>query len=234
MDGLLQFAKGPLFAATFTFMIVGLLRHIYLESTQLYRSVMRLADRRISIGGNLRQLAVWLLPVKRLYRLRPFLSLTSFIFHVGLLAVPVFLISHIDLWRGVLGFAWPGIPMAAADVLTLITIVAGIVLFCVRVFDTGARALSSPMDYALIAVLIVPFVSGFMACHPAVNPLPYNAMMLTHVLSANLIFVLVPTTKLAHCVLFVFDRFSSDVFWRMPVGAGERVAHELHGEEARV
>jgi nitrate reductase gamma subunit len=234
MEGLLHFARGPLFVATFTFMIAGLLRHIYLESTQLYSSVRRLSDRRISVGGNLRQLAAWLVPVNRLYRLRPLISLTSFVFHVGLLVVPVFLVSHVALWRGTLGFGWPALSMPAADILTLITIVTGIVLFCVRVFDTGARSLSSPMDYLLIVILVIPFASGYMACHPAVNPLPYNPMMLTHILSAEVVFVLIPTTKLSHCVLFVFDRFSSDVFWRMPIGAGDRVAHELHGEEARV
>lgn len=234
MDGLLQFARGPLFAATFTFMIAGLVRHIFLESTQLYQSVKRLSDRRISVGGNLRQLLGWLFPVNRIHRLRPLLSVASFSFHVGLLIVPVFLVSHIDLWRGVLGFGWPGISIFIADVLTLVTIVAGIVLFCMRVFDTGARSLSSAMDYVLIAILLIPFVSGFMACHPSVNPLSYKLTMLIHILSADVVFILIPTTKLAHCVLFMFDRFSSDVFWRMPVGAGDKVAHELHGEEARV
>jgi len=38
----------------------------------------------------------------------------------------------------------------------------------------------------------------------------------------------------SRCALFLFDRFSSDIFWRMPAGAGDKVARELHGEEARV
>ena len=106
--------------------------------------------------------------------------------------------------------------MFIADVLTLVTITAGIVLFCVRAFETGSRSLSSGMDYLLIVILLIPFVSGFMACHPAVNPLSYKPMMLIHILSADVVFILIPTTKLAHCVLFMFDRFSSDIFWRMP------------------
>jgi hypothetical protein len=67
-----------------------------------------------------------------------------------------------------------------------------------------------------------------------VNPLSYNAMMLIHLLGAELVFVLLPTTKLSHCVLFPFLRVSSEIFWRMPPGSGDRVARELHGEETRV
>jgi hypothetical protein len=48
------------------------------------------------------------------------------------------------------------------------------------------------------------------------------------------LFVLLPTTKLSHAVLFIFDRFSSDVFWKMPEGAGDRVAEELYGEGRKV
>jgi len=81
---------------------------------------------------------------------------------------------------------------------------------------------------------VVPFASGFMAMHPALNALPYHIMLLIHVLSAELVFVLMPVTKLAHGVLFPFNRFSSEIFWKFPAGAGDRVARELHGEEARV
>jgi hypothetical protein len=35
-------------------------------------------------------------------------------------------------------------------------------------------------------------------------------------------------------VLFPFLRFSSEVFWKLPAGAGERVARELYGDEVRI
>ena len=57
--------------------------------------------------------------------------------------------------------------------------------------------------------------------------------MLTHLLSAELLFVLVPFTKLAHVVLFFFDRISQ-VHWQLRPGAGNRVARALFGEEAKV
>jgi nitrate reductase gamma subunit len=71
------------------------------------------------------------------------------------------------------------------------------------------------------------------AAHPGVNPISWNAMMLLHVLSADLLLVLIPFTKLAHIALFPFDRFS-EVHWQLRPGAGDRVAAALFGEEARV
>ncbi len=234
MESFLSFAKGPLFAVTFTFMILGLLRHVYLQSTQVLQCIRRLSYRKINIGTNLKETVRWMAPVGHIYHHRPFVSTTSFVFHIGLLAVPVFLVDHIALWTGSLGLWWPGLPPLAADILTLVTIAAGIILLGVRVLDRDASALSAPQDYFLLVALVVPFLSGFMAFHPSLNPLTYNAMLLIHVLSAEFAFVLLPTTKLSHCVLFPFDRFSSEIFWRMPAGAGEKVAHELHGEEVRV
>ena len=73
-------------------------------------------------------------------------------------------------------------------------------------------------------------VSGYLAAHPGVNPFPWNAMMLTHLLSAELLLVLMPFTKLAHVVLFFFDRISA-VHWQLRPGAG---AEALYGEEARI
>ncbi|MBU0755421.1 MAG: hypothetical protein KJ645_09795, partial [Planctomycetes bacterium] len=69
--------------------------------------------------------------------------------------------------------------------------------------------------------------------HPGVNPFPWEATMLTHLLSAEILFVLVPFTKLAHVVLFFFDRISA-VHWQLRPGAGDKVAEALFGDEARV
>lgn len=234
METVLEFARGPLFIMTFLFMVLGLARQVYLQVTNILKAVQRLSYRNFSLWKALKSLSEWMLPVRHIYKNRPLMSITSFVFHVGLLLVPVLLVHHIDLWKRGVGVSWPGIPLNVADVLTLITIAAVILLLFYRIFDPGARAMSTPIDYFLLILLIVPFVSGFMACHPAFNPVSYQLAMLVHVLSAEMVFVLMPFTKLVHCVVFVFDRLSSNIFWILPVGAGEKVARELHGEEAKV
>ena len=55
-------------------------------------------------------------------------------------------------------------------------------------------------------------------------------MMLIHVLSAELIFVLIPFSKVAHCVLIPFSQLVSDLGWRFPATAGRDVAKALGKE----
>ena len=57
--------------------------------------------------------------------------------------------------------------------------------------------------------------------------------MLLHLLSAELLLLITPFTKLAHIVLFPFDRLS-EVHWQLRPGAGDRVAAALYGERAQV
>lgn len=231
---LLEFARGPLFVATLSFMALGLLRRFLSHLWQFRASLKRLSHRDIAVGANVRESLLWLVPVRHLYRNRPLVSLTSFLFHLGIVIVPVFLVGHIDRWRSGIGVGWRGIAPHVADVLTLLTVAGALVLLGFRIFDAAGRALSRAGDYLLLVAVLLPFVSGFAAMHPAWNPTRYDTMMLVHVLSAELLFVLLPTTKLSHAVLFMFARFSSAVFWKMPEGAGDRVALELYGEERRV
>ncbi|MEJ2367722.1 MAG: hypothetical protein P8Z49_05090 [Acidobacteriota bacterium] len=57
--------------------------------------------------------------------------------------------------------------------------------------------------------------------------------MLLHILSAEALFVAIPFSKLAHMVLFPFDRLSQ-VHWQLKPGAGDRIAAALYGDEAQV
>jgi hypothetical protein len=89
------------------------------------------------------------------------------------------------------------------------------------------------MDYLLLLLIMIPFATGFLALHPRINPFSWELVMLLHLLSAELLFVLVPFTKLAHVVLYAFDRVSA-IHWQLRPGAGDQVAQALFGEKARV
>ena len=52
-------------------------------------------------------------------------------------------------------------------------------------------------------------------------------MMFLHVYSADVIMLMVPFTKLAHCVLAPLSQAVSAVAWKFPPGAGDRVAATL-------
>jgi nitrate reductase gamma subunit len=232
MDAWIDFAKGPLFAVTFLVMILGLARQVVLQiyflSVKKGRRLQGVAWRKIA-----RETLSWAIPVRHMEPGTGLFTASSFLMHVGIILVPLFLLDHIVLWEGFLGVDLPAMGPGTADFLALLTIGCGVLLLALRTFRARHRMVSRPMDYVLLVLLVLPFLSGYLASHPAVNPFPWNAMMLTHLLSAELLFVLVPFTKLAHVVLFFFDRISA-VHWQLKPGAGDKIAEALYGEEVKI
>ncbi len=232
MDEWIEFAKGPLFAITFLVMVLGLGRQVVL---QFYFLSVKKGRRLRGVAWNkiARETLSWAIPVRHMEPGNGVFSASSFLMHVGIILVPLFLLDHIVIWEGLLGFSIPGLDTGLADILALLTIGCGFVLLGLRTFRARNRMVSRPMDYVLLILLLIPFVSGFLASHPSVNPFPWKIMMLTHLLSAEALFVAVPFTKLAHVVLFFFDRISA-VHWQLKPGAGDKIAEALYGGEVKI
>lgn len=232
MDGWIEFAKGPLFAVTFLVMVLGLARQVGL---QIYFLTVRKGKRlkEVPWRSMAKETLSWAVPVRHIEPGTGVFSLASFLMHIGIILVPLFLADHVALWNQFLGTRIPALPPEVADALTLLTIACACLLLIYRIFKTRHRLVSRPSDYLLLVLVLLPFVSGILASHPGVNPFPWRAMMLTHILSGELLFVLTPFTKLSHVVLFFFDRISA-VHWQLRPGAGDRVAEALTGREVKI
>jgi len=232
MDDWIDIARGPLFTVGFLVMILGLGRLVLLQLHALLvkkgRRLKQVSWRRIALDS-----LSWAVPLRHLVRGTIFISATSIFFHVGAILVPLFCQNHIVLWEEFLGIGLPGLGRGVADALTLSTIGCCLLLLGYRLVIKRARDLSRTSDYVILIMVLLPFLSGYLASHPAVNPLPWGGMMLAHVLSAEALMIVIPFTKLSHVVLFAFDRLS-EVHWQLRPGAGEKVAEALFGEEARV
>jgi len=233
MEAWLEWARGPAFVFAFSFMVLGLVRHAVLTITAMHKHLRRAGDPSMAYAKLTRATLEWLVPVTKV-RNQVFYSITSLIFHIAILIVPVFLGGHIVLWARGLGVSWPAVSHDVADVLTIVAIVAAVALLAQRVFSKAMRSLSRFQDYALPPLVAVPFVTGFLAMHPESNPFSYEAVLLVHVLSANLIFILLPLTKLSHAVLLPSVQFVSEIGWKWPADSGSRVAAALGKEEAPV
>ncbi len=227
METWIEFGRGPLFRLAFSLMVLSLLRIFFLTLAGMAEGYRRNMDRIVPWGEVARQTAAWLLPVGRFWRRRPAYGAISLIFHVGLLLVPLFYGAHVLLWKRSVGFAWPAIPLAVANWTTLLVIASGIGLFGGRVFHAGARKLSRPQDFAWPLLLVIPFATGFVCANTAASPATYQAMMFLHVYSADAIMLMIPFTKLAHCVLIPLSQAVTAVAWKFPPGAGDRIAATL-------
>lgn len=227
MESWIEFGRGPLFRIAFTLMVLGLLRAVTLTVVGIVEAYWRSPDKVVNWREVRGQTLAWMFPFTRLWRARPVYSTLSFLFHAGLLVVPLFLAAHVLLWRRSTGLGWFTIPFSLANTLTGLAIVAGIGLCFGRLIDSSARKMSRPQDYGWLLLLVAPFLSGFLCTNVAVAAKTYQSLMLLHIYSADLIMLLIPFTKLSHCILAPFSQTVTAIAWKFPAGAGDRVAATL-------
>jgi nitrate reductase gamma subunit len=229
MDVWIDWAKGPLFWTALIFMILGLLRHVGLTVWEGVRAYRRAGDKNVPMGQVASDTVKWMIPIKRL-RNRWAYSLSTFLFHVGVILVPIFLAGHIELLEAGIGFSWPALPNPVATALTFVVLISVVTVVVQRVAAKDSRALSRFQDYALPLFIAVPFLTGFLVMHPAWNPLSRDPVLLVHALSADLLIFLVPLTKLSHMILLPFTQLVSQLAWHFPQDAGAQVGIALGKE----
>jgi nitrate reductase gamma subunit len=228
MESLLEFSKGPLFRLCFSIMILGLIRILFIDIRGAVIAYRKAGDKTMPWNLIFRRSLEWIFPIKRLGRNRPLYSILSVLFHIGLLITPIFLFAHIQLWKEGIGISWPALSYNWAYFLTSLTIISGAALFFGRVFSKSSSFLSRKQDYFWPLLLLIPFVTGYLCAHMNVNPKFYQVFMLIHILSGNLIFILIPFTKIAHCVLMPLSQVICILAWKFPPDTDDVVCTTLN------
>lgn len=230
----LEWGRGPLFVASMLVLVIGLLRLVALNTAGLVTLYLRSRrnGRRVDLGALLWDTLKALRPLQSGRKVRSFYSVVSVIFHLTILVAPLALSTHVLLWQRGLGISWPTLSNALVDGLTLVAIGAALLLLLLRVGSRQAQAISRPQDYLLLLLITTPFVFGYLAKHPSINPISYQAAMLVHVLSGDLLLLLIPFTKISHVALLPFSQLVSEFAWHLEPHAGEQVALDL-GKESQ-
>ncbi len=233
MDAWITLARGPLFRISLAVCVLGLLYRVGVAGYSLLRAWRNAGDRLLPLRAIARATFDWVVP-RRLLRARPLYSIASFAFHVGILAVPLFLAGHVALVRQDVPIPWPTLPPLAADALTLLAMaaVAGVVLG--RALTPESRALTQTQDVVVLVLLFGVLAAGFLASHPGLAPFDARALLLVHVLLGDLVLVLTPLTKIVHCVLFPFMQLAGEIGWHFPAESGRHVAIALGKEGERI
>jgi len=136
-------------------------------------------------------------------RRQPVFTLLAFIFHLCVVVLPVFLLAHIVLWYESWKIQWWSLPDGLADLMTLWVILACIYFFFRRRRLPEVKQVTRPSDYALLGLIMLTFLSGFCANHQWG---PYRAVLILHVLSSEMLLVILPFSKLGHMLFFGFSR----------------------------
>ena len=220
-------AKGPIFLFVLTVLLLGLLRLMILTAWDIIAAIRRAGDRRIPYRQIALQTFLWLLPFNKLHRNRAGYSIASISLHAGILIVSLFLRNHLDILQNNIGISWMAIAKPALDILTLVGILGIVFLLLYRLYIKNSRRLSRAADYLLLLLLLNIFVSGYLAGR-AWNPIPYDGLMLFHTLNGMALLILIPFTKIAHCVLFPLTRLGTEVAWHFVPQNGRKPAQSLH------
>lgn len=234
MDTFLEFARGPLFRLCFAIMLLGLARIIFLDVWAAYKAYKKTNDKKMPWKLIFSRTWEWIFPVKRLSNNFQIYSVLSILFHIGLIIVPIFLFAHIQLWEDSVGISWPALPYDLAFWLTISTIVFSVSLLIGRLVIKQARALSRKQDYLWLILLSFPFVTGFICANLNISPQSYQFFMLVHILSGELIFILLPFSKIAHCVLAPLSQVVSTLAWKFPPETDDDICTTLNKKGAPV
>ena len=170
----------------------------------LSRAKDRVLYNHIGLRWGLRSIFHWIIPFASVsMRRQPVFTLAVFSFHISFFAVLFFLSAHDMLWDAVFGLSFWHIPDLLADIMTVILICSGLFLIVRRVARSEVRILSSAWDYILLIIVLLPFITGFMAFHQWG---PYELVFTLHVLFGEILLVLIPFSKLSHGIFFFFTR----------------------------
>lgn len=197
-----EFVRGPLVWIAFIVFIGGTLYKLVTMGRLAQREKVVFPTMSAEHGG--RSLLHWIIPfANRNTRLRPVFTIVSFSFHGCLLLTPLFVMGHAVLWEESWSISWWSLPPGLADFMTLVVIFAGVFFAIRRLAAPEVRNVSDWSDFALVLLVISPFLTGFIA---HMQWLPAEPVLVLHIICGALWLMAIPFTRLAHMIWFLFTR----------------------------
>lgn len=198
-----DFVSGPLAWVAFVVFIVGSLYRV-IDMIRLAYKKEKFIFSYMSLKFSLRSVFHWLIPLgTEGWKKNPTLTIVTFIFHICLIIVPIFLLSHIVLWDESWNVSWWSLPDSVADAMCLI-VIAGCVFFLIRrITSPEVRFVTSASDYFILAIVAAPFITGFLAYHQWFE---YQLFVVLHILSGEIMLIAIPLTRLSHMLFAPFTR----------------------------
>ncbi len=203
MHALYDFVTGPLAWVAFILFFGGMAYQI-ISRALLARAKDGVVFEYWSFYYALRSILHWICPFASTNsRKRPVLSVVTFVFHLALLAAPLFLFAHITLINESFGISWWFMPDGVADILTLLVIGACVFFAVRRQVQSDVNYLTTGSDYAILAMVAAPFATGYWAYHQWPG---CEVVTILHIVSGEILLAAIPFTRLSHMFFFPFTR----------------------------
>ncbi len=141
-----------------------------------------------------------LFPFHNAFIKKPFYTTLRYIFHLCLIAVPIWFSGHMYMWEES-RFEWYWTPIADhwADRLTLVVLFICVYFFIRRIIVREIRQNSSISDYIIIILTSLPFLTGYLYTAGSLDDIPFFEayMWYFHVLSGEAMLLM---------IVFLFSR----------------------------
>jgi nitrate reductase gamma subunit len=200
----LSWVRGPGFQIATVILVAGVVIRI-LEILLLGRKANLAEAKGSEMASGLRTMVTRSFPDASTFKRSSFTIVAGYIFHIGLFVTILFFAPHILLIKDVIGFGWPSMPTQIVDALTVVSIIALLAILAHRFNNKVLRFLTNKEDLLVWFVTIAPLVTGYMAFHRIA--MPGSMMIGIHILSVELLMVLLPFTKLMHTFTLFLARW---------------------------
>jgi nitrate reductase gamma subunit len=208
-NDVLTFARGPLFYAALVVFVAGMLYRL-VRILMLGWSKDRIPPKGSKAGGVVKTYAkgflVWpFIPwVKRTFSRNPVIYLAGGLFHLSLFVVLILGTAHMLVWKSLLGFGWPTLPLPIVDWLAAVGIVAMLVLLIHRIVNPVMKLITGPAEWINWSLVFLPMVTGYIMTHHLF--FRYEVLFSVHMLSVDLLLIYLPFSRIAHFVFYFFSR----------------------------
>ncbi|MCP4117933.1 MAG: respiratory nitrate reductase subunit gamma [Desulfobacteraceae bacterium] len=134
----------------------------------------------------------------------PGMMIITTIFHVTLILTPLFVLAHNILLDLSIGISFPSISEKTADYLTLAVLACCCFFLLRRFLAPQVRAITTLSDFVMLTISAAPFLTGFLAYHQVGD---YDIMILAHMISGEIMIMVLPFTRFIHMIYFFINRF---------------------------
>lgn len=185
-----SFTEGPLLWIVFLVFIIGIITRLVFFFFEIIKSSR---DKDYRWRYSLATFGRSLLPFHNAVIKKPMYATLRYLFHICLIAVPVWFSGHIALWEeSRFEWAWGSLPDAWADWMTLLLLGLAVYFLIRRIAVKDIRITSSMQDYLIIILTALPFVTGYCLTHGSLDSIAFlgNNMWTIHILSGEAMIIM--------------------------------------------